>query len=104
MTGFTIGGGFSNDTGGNVLVSSPSSLTLTGVRIRGGQADFGGGIAVRGTLVATNSLIDGNFATDGGGPLRGSVGRGLADERDRSPTTRRPSAEGSSRREPGWSS
>ena len=67
MTGFTIGGGFSDDTGGNVLVSSPSSLTLTGVRIRGGQADFGGGIAVRGTLLATNSLIDGNSATEGGG-------------------------------------
>ena len=67
MTGFTIGGGFTTDAGGGVLVASPSNLTLTGVRIRGGQAQFGGGIAVRGTLVAQNSLIDGNFATDGGG-------------------------------------
>jgi hypothetical protein len=67
MVGFTIRGGFSSDAGGAVLVASPSSLTLTGIRVRGGQAQLGGGIAVRGALVATNSLIDGNFATTGGG-------------------------------------
>ena len=38
MTGFTISGGFTTDAGGGVLVANPSNLTLTGVRIRGGQA------------------------------------------------------------------
>jgi hypothetical protein len=67
MTGFTISGGFTTGSGGDVEVASPGSLTLIGVRVRGGQALVGGGIAVRGTLVAHNSLIDGNSATDGGG-------------------------------------
>jgi hypothetical protein len=48
MAGFTILGGFSSSAGGSVLVASPGSLTMTGVRVRGGQAQFGGGIAVRG--------------------------------------------------------
>jgi hypothetical protein len=67
MAGFTISGGFASGAGGNVEVASPGSLTLLGVRVQGGQADVGGGIAVRGTLMAHNSLIDGNTAVNGAG-------------------------------------
>ena len=65
--------------GGNVLVQAGATLRLTRVRVTGGQATNGGGIAVAGGANAghvdiAQSLIDGNNAT---GTNNSGLGGGL---------------------------
>jgi hypothetical protein len=58
-------GNVTSGTGGNLLVSSTASVTLTGVRVTGGTAPRGGGIATAGAaaLTISRSLIDTNVAS-----------------------------------------
>jgi hypothetical protein len=58
-------GNVTSGTGGNLLVSSMASVTLTSVRVTGGTAPRGGGIATAGAaaLSISQSLIDTNVAT-----------------------------------------
>jgi hypothetical protein len=59
------GGTAANDLGGNIRLQS-ATASLDRVRITGGTAGAGGGIANRnGTLIVTNSTVDGNVATPG---------------------------------------
>ena len=66
VTGLTLRGGtITSGQGGNVLVSSQASATFNRVRITGGSAPQGGGLAAlgAGSLTIQSSLIDGNTAT-----------------------------------------
>ena len=66
ITGLTLrGGSGASGQGGNLLVSSQASATLDRVRVVGGNAAQGGGVAALGATALTiqSSLIDGNTAT-----------------------------------------
>jgi hypothetical protein len=69
MVRFGVSGGTAGDLGGDILVDG--ALSLTRMRVTGGSAPVGGGIAVRGTgrLVLTFSSVDTNFATGSGGGI-----------------------------------
>jgi hypothetical protein len=71
LTGLTLRNGTATAADGfhgGVLRAQSSSVTLDGVRVTGGRAYSGGGIANRnGVMLITNSLIDHNAAPDGGG-------------------------------------
>src|SRR3954464_4844105 len=70
IDGVTIANGAVTGNGGNVLVNQGASLTLDHVRVTGGTATRGAGIAALGAtkLTIRQSLIDGNTASgDGGG-------------------------------------
>ncbi len=58
-------GNVTSGSGGNLLVSSMASVTLTSVRMTGGTAPRGGGIATAGAaaLTISRSLIDTNVAS-----------------------------------------
>ena len=84
----TLAGGVapSNGDGGNLFANTSSRVLMQRVRITGGSAARGGGIASSAALTVTivNSLIDGNTATgDGGGVLGlGSTSSTLVQIRD----------------------
>jgi hypothetical protein len=86
MTKLTVRNGTATGTdamGGNILVNAGAVLVLDHVRVTGGTASRGGGIASqRGGLSITSSLIDHNTATtgtaDGGGILSYGAGSGGA--------------------------
>lgn len=65
----TVRGGFSSTNGGNILVTAGANLGLAFVRVTGGAATQGGGIANQGDLAVTFSTIDGNNATAVGGGI-----------------------------------
>src|SRR4051812_33965388 len=70
IDGVTIANGAVTGNGGDVLVNQGASLTLDHVRVTGGSAARGAGIAAMGAtkLTIRQSLIDGNTASgDGGG-------------------------------------
>ena len=57
------------EAGGNINIASGSSLALTLMRVTGGAADQGAGIANSGTLTVQTSLIDDNTARFVGGGI-----------------------------------
>src|SRR4051812_6203738 len=67
--------------GGNPLTSPRTSGSLANVRVTGGTAFEGGGIANGGTLEMINSVIDGNTASFAGGGILndGSLGAATLD-------------------------
>jgi hypothetical protein len=73
LNGMTVSGGTSTQpSGGNILNSG--TLALNHVRVSGGTAPMGGGVAtIGGVTTITNSLVDGNTASNarglGGGLL-----------------------------------
>ncbi|HEY6887890.1 MAG TPA: choice-of-anchor Q domain-containing protein [Solirubrobacter sp.] len=77
LSGVTVTGGnattdTANPYGGNILAASGSWLVVANSRITGGSAPSGGGgIALRGALIATfsSSVIDNNTTTGSGGGI-----------------------------------
>jgi len=68
LTQLTVANGVSqSEAGGNIAISQGSTLTLAFVRVTGGSAPFGAGIANSGTLGVLFSLIDDNDAGGGTG-------------------------------------
>lgn len=66
-----------NGPHGGTLLAQKSTVSLTRVRVSGGSALSGGGIANNsGTMTIDQSLIDGNFATQGGGDGGGIINFG----------------------------
>jgi hypothetical protein len=68
----TISGG-----GPVVTIASLTSATISGVTISDGSAFVGGGIENDGTLVLTDSVVNGNTASGGGGGIVNSPGQTL---------------------------
>ena len=67
--GGKITGGYANN-GGGINVSEGGICTITGGTITGNKASIdGGGICVKGTLIATGGTIVGNSASDTGGAI-----------------------------------
>jgi hypothetical protein len=70
LTGMTVrGGSLSSEDGGNILVNPGAQLALTLVRVTGGSAERGGGIANLGALTVNSSVIDNNVARLVGGAV-----------------------------------
>jgi predicted outer membrane repeat protein len=81
LQGVTLAGGNPGirQDGGNVLVGSSAILQLDHVRITGGTATRGGGIANdNGTVAGTHVLLDNNTATSDGGAIASYATGGLA--------------------------
>jgi len=71
LTDATISGGVvaANSWGGGLLVDGGGSLALSRVVVTANSAGSGAGIYNYGTFVATDSVINGNLASDWGGGL-----------------------------------
>jgi Right handed beta helix region len=77
LTDLTLrNGSVATGTGGNLLISSAASVTLSRARVTGGTAPRGGGIATSGAaaLTISRSLIDTNLAS---GTSNADLGGGL---------------------------
>ena len=74
------GGSATSATGGNLLTNAGTTLSLLNVRVTGGTANAGAGIANSGSLAILNSLIDNNVAgSAGGGILNDGSASGAAE-------------------------
>src|SRR4029077_15033915 len=66
ISGLTIRNGQGN-FGGGIFNGASATLTITNSTLTGNAAAFGGGIFNSGTLIIANSTFSGNMAGDGGG-------------------------------------
>jgi hypothetical protein len=83
LANLTVQGGAPiSDAGGNLLAAQGASLALVNVRVTGGTATEGGGIANSGSLVVVNSLIDHNTSVLGGGGIFNDGSGGAAADLD----------------------
>ena len=77
LSGLTVTGGRTSDSGGGVL--NYGDLTLRNVRVAGNIADgSGGGVANFGALTVSVSALEDNFAGEAGGAIFNAAGASLA--------------------------
>src|SRR5262249_28271849 len=73
ISGLTIRNGVGN-FGGGILNGDSATLTITSVSLSGNTGGFGGGTFNSGTLTIVGSTVSGNMASEGGGIYNSGAG------------------------------